>query len=44
MNLKNIAEFLAALDKIQIQANPNLTDGQKELCKLCIDKLKNKVQ
>lgn len=44
MNLKNLAEFLAILDKIQIENNPSLTDVQKEICKHCIDELKKKVQ
>lgn len=44
MNLRNLADIIAILDKIQIQTNPNLSDEQKEIYKHCIDELKKKVQ
>jgi len=44
MNLKDLAELLATIDKIQIENTPTLTDFQKEICKHCIDTLKKKVQ
>ena len=44
MNLKNLAEFLAILDKIQVENAPGLNDAQKEIYKYCIDELKKKVQ
>lgn len=44
MNLRILAEFLAVLDKLEIQSNPNLTDLEKEIYKKAIDELKNQVQ
>lgn len=44
MNLRNLAEFLAILDKLEIQLNPNLTDLEKEVYKKAIDELKNQVR
>ena len=44
MNLRNLADIIAILDKIQIQTNPNLSDEQKEIYKHYIDELKKKVQ
>ena len=44
MNLRILAEFLAVLDKLEIQSNPNLTDLEKEIYKKAIDELKNQVR
>ena len=44
MNLRIIAEFLAVLDKLEIQSNPNLTDIEKEMCKKAIDELKKQIR
>ena len=44
MNLRIIAEYLAILDKLEIQSNPNLTDLEKEVYKKAIDELKNQVR
>ena len=44
MNLRILAEFLAILDKLEIQSNPNLTDLEKEIYKNAIDELKNQVR
>lgn len=44
MNLRILAEFLAILDKLEIQSNPNLTDLEKEMCKKAIDELKKQVR
>jgi len=44
VNQKAIIEFIAILNKLQIQNDPGLTDAQKEICKYCIDELKKKVQ
>ena len=44
MNLKMLAEFLAVLDKLEIQSNPNLTDIEKEIYKKVIDELKEQVR
>ena len=44
MNLKQLAEFLAVLDKLEIQSNPNLTDIEKEIYKKVIDELKEQVR
>lgn len=44
MNLRILAEFLAILDKLEIQSNPNLTDLEKEIYKKAIDDLKNQVR
>lgn len=44
MNLRNLAEYLAILDKLEIQSNPNLTDLEKEVYKKAIDELKNQVR
>lgn len=44
MNIKNLAEILAILDKMQIDNNPNLTDLEKEVLKQFIDDTKNKVK
>ena len=44
MNLRILAEFLAVLDKLEIQSNPNLTDLEKEIYKNAIDELKNQVR
>lgn len=44
MNLRILAEFLAVLDKLEIQSNPNLTDIEKEMCKKAIDELKKQVR
>lgn len=44
MNIKNLAEILAILDKMQIDNNPNLTDLEKEVLKQFIDDIKNKVK
>lgn len=43
MNLRILAEFLAILDKLEIQSNPILTDMEKEMCKKAIDELKKQV-
>ena len=42
MDLRNLTEFLAILDKIQIQTDPNLTDLEKEIYKNVIDELKSR--
>lgn len=44
MNLRILSEFLAILDKLEIQSNPNLTDLEKEIYKKAIDELKNQVR
>lgn len=44
MNQSDIIEFIAILNKLQIQNDPGLNDAQKEICKYCIDELKKKVQ
>ena len=44
MNLRILSEFLAILDKLEIQSNPNLTDLEKEVYKKAIDELKNQVR
>lgn len=44
MNLRILAEFLAILDKLEIQSNPNLTDLEKEIYKKAIDELENQVR
>lgn len=44
MNLRIIAEYLAILEKLEIQSNPNLTDIEKEMCKKAIDELKKQVR
>ena len=44
VNQKALIEFIAILNKLQIQNDPSLTDVQKEICKYCIDELKKKVQ
>ena len=44
MNLRNLAEYLAILDKLEIQSNPNLTDLEKDVYKKAIDELKNQVR
>ena len=44
MNLRNLAEYLAILDKLENQSNPNLTDLEKEVYKKAIDELKNQVR
>lgn len=44
INLRNLAEFLAILDKLEIQFNPNLTDLEKEVYKKAIDELKKQVR
>lgn len=44
MNIKNLAEILAILDKMQIENNPNLTETEKELYKHFIDEIKNQVK
>lgn len=43
MNLRILEEFLAVLDKLEIQSNPNLTDIEKEMCKKAIDELNKQV-
>lgn len=40
MTEKQLAEFIAILDKLQIEKNPNLTSVQKELMKQWIDELR----
>ena len=44
MNIKNLAEILAILDKMQIENNPNLTEIEKEIYKHFIDEIKNQVK
>ena len=44
MNLRNLAEFLAILDKLKIHSNPNLTDIEKEIYNKAIDELKMQVR
>lgn len=44
MNLRTLAEFLAILDKLEIQSNPKLTDIEKEIYKKAIDELKKQVR
>ncbi len=44
MNIKNLAEILAILDKMQIDNNPNLTELEKEILKHFIDEIKNQVK
>ena len=44
VNQKALIEFIAILNKLQVQSDPSLTDAQKEICKYCIDELKKKVQ
>lgn len=44
MNQKQLIEFLAIWDKLKIQADPELTTGEKELLKAFIDELKNSVK
>lgn len=42
MNQKQFVELLAALNKIEIDNNPNLSDYEKELFKQLIDEIKKK--
>ena len=44
MNLRIIAEYLAILEKLEIQSNPNLTDIENEMCTKAIDELKKQVR
>ena len=44
MNIRILAGFLAILDKLEIQSNPNLTDIGKEIYKKVIDELKEQVR
>lgn len=44
MNIRILAGFLAILDKLEIQSNPNLTDIEKEIYKKVIDELKEQVR
>lgn len=44
MNIKNLAEILAILDKMQIENNPNLTEIEKEIYKHFIDEIKKQVK
>ena len=44
MNIKELAEVLSVLNKIQIEINPNLTETEKELYKHFVDEIKNKVK
>ncbi len=43
MSPKQLAEFLALVDKLEIEFNPNLTEYEKEFLKQCIDELKRQV-
>lgn len=38
---KDLMEFLAIWEKLQIETNPNLTQAAKKLCKSFIDAIKN---
>ena len=42
MNQKQFVELLVALNKIEIDNNPNLSDYEKELFKQMIDEIKKK--
>lgn len=42
MNQKQFVELLAALKKLEIENNPNLSDYEKELCKQMVDEIKKK--
>ena len=42
MNQKQFVELLAALKKLEIDNNPNLSDYEKELCKQMVDEIKKK--
>lgn len=44
MNLKNLAEFIAVVDKLEIDNNPNLTEIEKEIYKNAIDEIKKQVR
>ena len=44
MTQKQLAEIIAALRKLEIENNPNLTDYEKELLKSLIDEAKKKVK
>lgn len=41
MTQKDLMEFLAIWNKLQIETNPNLTRAEKEFCKSFIDAIKN---
>ena len=43
MSPKQLAEFLAIVDKLNIQLNPNLTEYEKEFWKQFIDELKRQI-
>lgn len=44
MNLKNLAEFIAVVDKLEIDNNSNLTEIEKEIYKNAIDEIKKQVK
>lgn len=44
MNIKNLAEVVSVLDKIQIDNNPDLTELEKEILKHFIDEIKKQVK
>lgn len=44
MNLKNLAEFIAVMDKLEIDNNPNLSEVEKEIYKNAIDEIKKQVK
>lgn len=43
-SINQLAEFLALLDKLQIQFNPNLSPIEKEIYKQGIDEIKRLAQ
>ena len=44
MTQKQLAEIIAALRKLEIENNPNLTYEQKEALKHLIEEIKNQVK
>lgn len=42
MNLENLAEYIAVMDKLEIDTNPNLSEIEKEIYKNAIDEIKNR--
>lgn len=44
LSRNQLTEFLALMDKLQIELNPNLTRAEKEIYKQVIDQIKQLAQ
>lgn len=44
LTMKKLAEFLAILNKLEIQSNPMLKDAEKELYKQVVDEIKKQIR